>query len=619
VYLPAIVLLVAVFASALAQGKPNIILVVSDDQGYGEFSCHGNPVVRTPHLDRLRDQSVRFTNFHVAPMCTPTRAQLMTGCDAVRTGAVNVSSGRTLLRRDLATMPELLRRGGYATALFGKWHLGDNYPYRPQDRGFEEVVTYPSSHISSVPDFWQNDYFDDTYLHNGRRQAYRGYTTDVFFGEAMAWMRAQKAAGQPFFTYLATAAPHGPHFVPQKYRDAVTARLEAALPKLPKLAPAAQRQLASYLAMIENLDENMGRLEEFLARENLRDDTLLIFLTDNGTTFGDQYFPAGMRGKKVTLWEGGHRVPLFVRWPRGGLGATRDLAPLTQVQDLLPTVLELARVPKPERVAFDGMSLAPLLRGTSDDLPDRALFVNYSRMPVASSVAPGADPATAAEVKMAGAAVLWRQWRWLENRRLYDVQADPLQQRDVAAEHPDIAAALRKRLEAWWQDCGPRANEPQPVIIGSDAENPALLSACEWWNVFVDQQGQVRRGERKNGRWHLAVDRAGAYEFELRRWPREAALALTAAAPAATLADGQLPPGQAVPIAQARLRLAGTEHVLPAPADAQHITFRLSLPQGPTTMEATFLDAGGRPLLGAYYVYVRRLSPGVTSYRVQQK
>ncbi|MCU0917263.1 MAG: arylsulfatase [Planctomycetes bacterium] len=608
-----LVLLVVAFASALAPGKPNIIVVVSDDQGYGEFSCHGNPVVRTPCLDRLHDQSVRFTNFHVAPMCTPTRAQLMTGRDAVRTNAVNVSSGRTLLRRDLATMPDLLRRGGYTTALFGKWHLGDNYPYRPQDRGFEEVVTYPSSHISSVPDFWQNDYFDDTYLHNGRRQAYRGYTTDVFFDEAMAWMRAQKAAGKPFFTYLATAAPHGPHFVPQKYRDAVTARLEAALPKLPPLAPGARRQLASYLAMIENLDENMGRLEDFLAREDLRDDTLLVFLTDNGTTFGDQYFPAGMRGKKVTLWEGGHRVPLFVRWPHGGLGAPRDVAPLTQVQDLLPTLLELAEIAKPERVTFDGMSLAPLLRGTASELPDRALFVNYSRMPVAPNVAPGADPATACEVKMEGAAVLWQQWRWLENRRLYDVQADPLQERDVAAQHPEIAAALRRRLEAWWQGSGSRVNEPQPVVIGNEAENPAMLTACEWWNVFVDQQGQVRRGERKNGSWHLVVDRAGDYEFELRRWPREAALALTAAAPAVTLTDGRLDVGQALAIAQARLRIAGAEHVRRAAAEAQHIIFRLALPQGPATMEATFLDDEGQPLLGAYYVYVRRLPLGVSS------
>jgi arylsulfatase len=190
------------------------------------------------------------------------------------------------------------------------------------------VVTYPSSHIGSVPDFWQNDYFDDTYLHNGRRQAYRGYTTDVFFEEAMAWMRTQKAAGKPFFTYLATAAPHGPHYVPQKYRDAVAARLEAALPKLPALAPAVRSQLVSYLAMIENLDENMGRLEDFLVRENLRDDTLLIFLTDNGqsaTVFGRMRQKVGSGGRP--------RVPLFIL-VHGIWAPPRDLA--QRGADLLP-------------------------------------------------------------------------------------------------------------------------------------------------------------------------------------------------------------------------------------------------------------------------------------------
>jgi arylsulfatase len=209
---------------------------------------------------------------------------------------------------------------------------------------------------------------------------------------------------------------------------------------------------------------------------------------------------------------------------------------------------------------------------------------------------------------MEGTAVLWKHWRWLENSRLYNLQTDPMQERDVAAEHPDVAAELRKRLEFWWAECGPHVNEPQPVVIGSDVENPAMLTACEWWNVFVDQQGQVRRGERKFGTWHLEVERAGDYEFELRRWPRESGLALAEASPAVKLTDGELPPGKAIPIAQARLRIADKDQTQGASgSDAQHITFRLSLPKGRTTMEATFLDAAGQPLLGAYYVYVRRL------------
>jgi arylsulfatase A-like enzyme len=199
--------------------QPNVIVVISDDQGYGDLSCHGNPILRTPSLDRLHSESIRLTNFHVAPMCTPTRGQLMTGIDCLKNGAMNVSSGRTLLRRNLTTMPEYLKSTGYATGLFGKWHLGDSYPYRPQDRGFDECVWFPSSHIGSVPDRWLNDYFDDTYLHRDQREQYSGYTTDVFFEQAMQWI-ANARADKPFFAYIATAAPHQPHYVPEQYRNA---------------------------------------------------------------------------------------------------------------------------------------------------------------------------------------------------------------------------------------------------------------------------------------------------------------------------------------------------------------------------------------------------------------
>jgi arylsulfatase len=359
--------------------------------------------------------------------------------------------------------------------------------------------------------------------------------------------------------------------------------------------------------MIENLDDNVGRLESFLSDQKLRENTVLIFLTDNGSTFGDKYFPCGMKGKKVTLWEGGHRVPLFIRWPQGELGPARDISVLTHVQDLFPTVLELARVENSEGPTLDGVSIAPLMRGTVDQISDRALFINYSRMPVAQNVQDGKAPSLAAEVKMEGTAVLWKQWRWLENARLYDVQSDPMQEQDVALVHPEIASDLRGRLEAWWENSGSRANEPQSVVIGHEAENPALLTACEWWNVFVDQQSQVRRGELKEGIIHLEIARDGTYEWELRRWPREAALPLNAFAPATKLTDGQLLDGKSLPIEIAKLQVGGQEHTLKVLPLAEHATFRTDLRQGKTTLQATFCQADGSTLLGAYYVYVRRL------------
>jgi arylsulfatase A-like enzyme len=504
---------------------------------------------------------------------------------------VNVSSGRTLLNARLATLPQLLRQGGFATGLFGKWHLGDNYPYRPQDRGFDEVLTFASSHIGSVPDRWENDYFDDTYLHNGAAKTYQGYTTDVFFGECMAWMKQQKAAQKPFFVYLPTAAPHSPYFVPQKYRDEVQPRLEKAALTLPADV---KKNLLSYLAMIENLDANMARLDEFLHEEALFESTLILYLTDNGTTLGDQYYPCGMKGKKVTLWEGGHRVPCFVRWPGGDLGPPRDIAGLTQVQDLFPTILEATGQAAP---AVDGMNLLPVLKGKASPPEERALFINYSRMPVNGQ---------SAELKREGSAVLWQRWRLLEENRLYDLSNDPLQTTDVAASNPDVVKEMQLKLSAWWKSLGPDINTPQRITIGHAAENPTLLTACEWWDVFVDQQSQVRRGERKNGVWHLNVAEAGTYTFQLRRWPREANTPLSAGLPSTKVTDGWLGKGEAVPIQAASIQVGDQTLTQAVDAQAQHATFKLQLRAGPSELKTTFLDAQQQELLGAYYVSVRR-------------
>src|SRR5262245_13300019 len=295
--------------------RPNVILIITDDQGYGDLSINGNPILKTPNLDRLGAESIRLNDFHVAPMCTPTRGQLLSGRDALFNGAMNVGAGRAILRKSIPTMADFFERGGYRTGLFGKWHVGDNYPFRPQDRGFDETVTYPSSHLSSAPDYWNNDYFDDFYRHNGQLKQYTGYCTDVFFGEAIRWIKRQAAAGDPFFAYIAPNAPHGPLFVPQQYRQPY-ANL-----------PATQ---ASFFGMIASIDENIGKLEQMLEHEGLRENTILIFMTDNGTSNGDVIFSAGMRGKKQSLYEGGHRVPFFIRWPEGGLSGPEVIDELTE-------------------------------------------------------------------------------------------------------------------------------------------------------------------------------------------------------------------------------------------------------------------------------------------------
>lgn len=599
----AICLAHAAHAAPQSREAPNVILVITDDQGYGELSCHGNPVLKTPNLDRLHSESLRFTDFHAAPMCTPTRGQLMTGTDALRNGAMNVSSGRAILRPEFPTMPEIFGASSYRTGIFGKWHLGDTFPYRPQDRGFHHTLWFPSSHIGSVPDAWENDYFDDAYAHNGRRQKFEGYTTDVFFREAMAWMKAEAGAGRPFFCYIATAAPHWPHFVPERFRPPIQAALEAAKADLPRMPPAQRAELISYLAMIANIDENVGALEHFLRDNGLRDNTLLIFLTDNGSTFGPRYFNAGMKGGKVTLWEGGHRVPCFFRWPAGNLGEPRDIAGLAQVQDILPSLIDLCGLRSPDGARFDGINLAPALRGRAPLPEDRMLVINYSRMPHGMNHFAPDSPAVPSRE---GAAVLWKRWRLIEDRELYDLAADPMQAHNVIGNHPEVLAPMRAHLDKWWLGVRDRINELQPAVIGHDAENPLPLTACEWADVFVDQQAQVRRGDRKNGFWHIDVAQPGNYSFELRRWPRDSALRLTDAIAETAATDGTLPAGPAFPVTRARLKIGAFDQTKTADPAADCVRFSANLPAGRTSLQTWFYDASGAEIAGAYYVYAEK-------------
>ncbi len=588
--------------------KPNVVIVITDDQGYGDMGCHGNPVARTPNMDALHRESVRFADFHAAPMCTPTRGQLLTGLDAARNGAVNVSSGRTLLRADLTTMPDVFRANGYRTGLFGKWHLGDNYPYRPQDRGFDESLWFPSSHISSLPDYWQNDYFDDVYCRNGSRERHGGYCTEVFFREAMEWIGAGVGADEPFFAYLPTNAPHAPLFVPPADREAMEAAFAESERALPaelrgELTPENRTRIIRFLAMIRNVDTYLGDLRAFLRNQGVDRNTIFIFMTDNGSTFGPLYYNAGMRGAKCSLWEGGHRVPCFIHWPEGRLGDPRDIDGLTQAQDLLPTLIDLCELEAPESFSFDGTSLVPTLRG-AEPVPDRMLAVNYSRMPFTDYPTPDSESVMRRE----GSAVLWRSWRLLEGTALYDLDTDPHQDRNVIDEHPEVARTMQEALDTWWQDVEPAANQLQRITIGSDAENPMTLSACEWADVFVDQQRQVRTGVRKNSYWHLLVDHAGTYRFALRRWPEESGLALTDACGATELTDGTLEAGEALPIAQARMMISRRVHTQPVSSDDRAAEFTVELEAGPTLLHTWFDDERGQPLCGAYYVSLERLN-----------
>ena len=573
----ALAVLVSSTALAASAPKPNVIVVMTDDQGYGDLSAHGNPVLRTPSMDKLHSQSVRFTDFHVAPMCTPSRGQLLTGRDAMDNGASFVCMGRSLIREELPTIAQIFRTAGYATGHFGKWHLGDNHPFRPQDRGFQETVHHGAWGITSLADYFGNDYFNDHYRHNGRVEQYAGYCTDIWFEEAMAWIRRQARDEKPFLVYLPTNAPHVPLWAPQEYIDRYLGKVES--------------RIAKFFGMIASIDENMGRLTALLDELEIADDTIFVFLGDNGTAQGETVFNAGMRGKKRSLYEGGHRVPLFLRWPAGAIGPPRDIDTLTHVQDVLPTLLDLADVRAPSDAAFDGVSLAPLLGGKEQDLSQRMLVVQYGGV----------------FEKHRDAAVLWNKWRLVNGTELYDLGSDPGQLHDVAGQFPDTLAKMRAHYDEWWDELMPAAEAYQPIAVGSLAENPARLSASDWNGVYCDNPGCVRGGQALSGPWSIRVEQPGRYRLSLRRWPKESGLALRDPAPPLRGRYGDLMAGKALPIAHARLRIGESELRQRVSEDAQEVVFETELKQGVQQLQSWFLDDAGELLAGAYYVEVERL------------
>ncbi len=579
----ALVALAALATLCAAQPHPNVIVVLTDDQGYGDLSAHDNPVLQIPNLDRLHSQSIRFTDFHVAPMCTPTRGQLLTGRDAIDNGASFVCMGRSLIREELPTMADIFQDAGYATGHFGKWHLGDNYPFRPQDRGFQETIHHGAWGITSLADYFGNDYFNDHYRHNGRIEQYTGYCTDVWFEEAMSWIRRQAGAEQPFLVYLPTNAPHVPLWVPRKY-------IEPYLGRVPS-------RIAKFFGMIANIDENMGRLIRMLDELGIAEQTIFVFLADNGTAQGESVFNAGMRGKKRSLYEGGHRVPLFVRWPAGNLGPPRDIDALTHVQDVLPTLLDLSRVPAPPQAAFDGTSLAPLLHGRPQDLSERMLVVQYGGV----------------FEKERDTAVMWNRWRLVNGTELYDLSTDPGQRNDVAGDYPDTVATMRAHYNEWWNELMPAAEAYQPIVVGAKAENPVRLNASDWNGVYCDNPRCVRGGQKLSGPWTVRVERPGRYRIALRRWPQESGLAVRD--PAAPLQGeyGDLIAGRALPVTHARLRVGDSEFRKRVHSDDREVVFDAELEGGETEIQSWFLDEAGELLAGAYYVEVERVVAAVQS------
>lgn len=574
----------------MPEKQPNVIIVITDDQGYGDLGCTGNPWIQTPHIDAFHGESVRCADFHVSPLCTPTRGALMSGRRPVRNGAWATCWGRSILRKSETTMADVFAASGYRTGMFGKWHLGDNYPYRPQDRGFQKVVAHKGGGVGQTPDAWGNNYFDDTYFHNGEPVAHEGYCTDVWFDEAMHFIEESKEA--PFFAFISTNAPHSPYLVADRYKQPYQDNPDIVEP--------------AFYGMITNIDENFGKLRRKLAELDIEDNTILIFMTDNGSSAAgvrdDQQFVtrgynAGMRGMKGSYYDGGHRVPFFMRWPNGDVSGGRDIGEMCLHIDLLPTFIDLCGLHRPTDAAFDGESLAPLFRNEQEQLPgDRTHFVQYRQY-------------TEPPEKWTNA-VMTRRWRLVRGEELYDIKADPGQKNDVAADHPDVVKRLRDAHEDWWSEISPQLETYCPISLGNTAENPTRLCSMDVLGDVAWHQTHITQAQQSTGIWAVDVEQAGTYRFALRRWPADRDLAINEVISPEEAKQLIYAPEEAsstrISPSQASLKLFGEEQLQDVAAGDKEISFTVDISQtGTTQLEAWFIDDQD-DRRGAYYVDVER-------------
>lgn len=456
---------------AAAPPKPNILLIITDDQGYGDLSIHGNPHLQTPHLDRLGRSGVRFDRFYVNSFCAPTRAALLTGRWPLRTGCHGVTHNREAMRPSEVTLAEALRGAGYRSACIGKWHNGEQYPFTPQGQGFDESFGFNNGH-------W-NNYFDATLLRGSKPERTRGYITDVLTDEAMKFITANRA--RPFFCYLAYNAPHSPFQVTDRYFEKFKAK-------------GFEDNVAAFYGMCENIDDNVGRLLARLDELKLADNTIVLFLTDNGGTAGVKIYNAGMRGGKVSVHEGGTRVPLFMRWP-AAKWPPHVAKPIVSHIDLFPTLLDLCGAKPPAGPRLDGISLRPLLENADASAwPERVLFTHN---PIdETNKFPGAvrtqrhrlvreikGPAGGSKAKANDAsATAWQ---------LYDMEADPGQEKNIARENPVLVGKLAMLYDAWFAGISRDGLQRFPLPVGHAKHNPVELHAPQ---AYFDKPLQFANG-----------------------------------------------------------------------------------------------------------------------------
>lgn len=598
--------------------KPNVVFVLTDDQGYGDLACHGNTIINTPNIDKLHSESTRFTNFHVGPTCAPTRAGIMTGHYANSTGVWNTIGGRSLLRKNEWTLATAFKESGFRTGIFGKWHLGDMYPYRPNDRGFEKSIVHGGGGIGHTPDYWGNDYFDDTYIEDGEPKKFEGYCTDVFFDEACKFIEDSK--DNQFFCFLPCNAPHNPWNVESKYSNPYQDHVEDGRARM--------------YGMITNIDENIGKLRNKLEELNLSENTILIFMTDNGTNggftpdcngFSIDGYNAGLRGMKNSEYDGGHRVPFFLHWQGGGINIGRDINTLTANVDIMPTLLELCDIQVPKERTFHGLSLKPLLLGQEKEKIEERIVVTDSQR-------------VFYPIKWRKSCVMYKEWRLINGSELYDLSKDREQRVDISNDFDDLVSKLRSSYEEWWEKVSEQFDYTIPISIGPQKATITVhdvinMKAIKEYtkdlqedihgetnpdNETAYSQKLIRDGVQIGGYYEIYVEESGYYKVKLMRWPEEAPHPINSTIPEDKdiFFEREFVEPQHINFYSGSKKIGLVENCSLRISDCfcdKHITndeskveFEVFLEQGETTLEALFYGADGYKVT-PYYTYIEKI------------
>lgn len=547
----------------LQKAKPNVLVILIDNQGYYELSRNGNEIVQTPYIDQLSNTAVNFTNFYAPPFCSPSRSALLTGRYALRAGIHNTVGGVSILHKSETTMADILKKEGYNTGVFGKWHLGSSYPYAPEFRGFEEVFVHGGGGVSQLGDYYGNDHINATYSHNGKYVKSNGFSTDVLFDQAIKYMDERKGSDQPFYCYLATPAVHFP-----TNRHPVTTK------RLLDRGVEDSKFLALY-SMIENVDDNVGKMLDYLESSGLKENTIVVLASDQGVN--DRGAPMHRSGKfqnRGLSFDEKHHVFCMIQYPKLTDDNSGDDDNLTGMVDILPTILDICGIEQPSNL--DGQSLKPLLEASQWN-EERKLIIQC--------------PRSRTRRKWENTSVKYKKWRLVDGKELYNIENDFGQKNDIAKDNAELVEELTKTYESFWNSLEPAEELISAHILGAVEAQDVRLVGMDWYEGDAPWTQQGLKNKRAQGKWLIDIARDGNYRFELRRYPREAPIAIEAEAASIEIGDIKT---------ETNIEVDDSEAVL-----------EVNLKKGRYDMISTFYppkDSAGHKTWGANYVHVKYLN-----------